>query len=427
MSSCSIIAIGNELTRGKITDTNSTYIAAALHRAGITGTRISLIEDDLESISKELLHQAERADWIITTGGLGPTTDDLTRNAIAAAAGVELVLDDASYAKLEELCRRRNRPVNENNRRQAYYPHGARVLVNGLGTADGFCTTLTLASGKSVPVFSVPGVPKEMKALIDEQIIPWATAQFKDLVPPLISEFRVFGLAEAHIGEIIEKVKLPPSVEVGYRPQFPEILVQLTARVDEPDPELRCSAEHLQTYAEQAIAALGEEYILARKDGISLASVVAELLRQKRKTICAAESCSGGKFADALVSIPGSSAYFLSSAVVYSNKAKRLLIDVPREILAQHGAVSEQCAVAMAAGAREAAGADIAVSITGIAGPDGGSAEKPVGLIWVGFAAEGIASAHRLLLPWDREFNRVFSAAKALDLVRRHLLGLELK
>lgn len=417
----SLLAIGNELVHGKIVDTNSAAIAQAADAAGLRIRRVVLCGDSGPEILAELKTAIADSSVVITTGGLGPTSDDLTRETLAEAAGVQLIENSEALAKLVAWSEKRKRPLNDNNKKQAFFPEGAERIINPVGTADAFITTLRDPSGRAVPVISLPGVPREMKTLLAEAVLPWIAARYPAPPQSPAVTFRCFGLSESHLGSVIDGLKLPATIEVAYRPQFPEILISLTHRGNEPLVERTAALSSLRTTVG---AAIGEEFIFSESASETMPEVVSQLLAERGITLAAGESCSGGLLAHRLVSLPGASRYFLGSAVTYSNDAKTVLLGVHEAQVQEYGAVSAAVAIEMARGARVRLGAGIAVSVTGIAGPDGGSEEKPVGTFYVGLSTAAGDQAYHYLHVGERNAFRVYSTTAALDLVRRKLLAL---
>lgn len=429
-----IFAIGNELLSGAVIDTNTSLIAKLLRPYGILLQKAVILPDDHQVIVQAFAKEVPESDLIITTGGLGPTSDDLTRDAIAEAAGVRTQEHAAARAKLEELLKRRGRTVNENNLRQVYFPEGATVLTNRTGTADSFCTELRLSTPTTttIPVISLPGIPRETEILLHEEVLPFLKNRFSGLgQAPASTYLRCFGFSESYIGERIEAAKLSSSIQVGYRPIFPEILLTLTAAETTECKEVPL-VEKGELVAKAAIMvaqAIGEDHVFSRGTDETtaketMANTVAKLLQQKNLKFAAAESCTGGELSSMLVRIAGASEFFLGSAVSYSNAAKSALVGVRPALITKYGAVSKEVAIEMARGALLRLGADIAVSVTGIAGPDGGSEEKPVGTFWVGIATTKSEEAFPHFYPAEREMFRRYAATMALDLVRRTVLGL---
>ena len=416
-----LLAIGNELVFGSTQDTNSSFIAQTFAKLGADVCHIALVKDELIAISESLAQAAEHSELIVTTGGLGPTSDDLTRNAVAKAAGVGLAENAQARVKLTDFFSRRNRPLNPNNLRQIEFPEGAAVIPNRLGTADAFVSKMKNSQGKEVMILSLPGIPKETVALMDEHIAPWFQKQFPTLRAPIATYLRCFGVSESFLGMKIEALHLPESIEISYRPMFPEILITFYHRGNIAAEKQREELQHISAQAEQAI---GPEFVFSQQVSQSLAERIGELFCQRKLKLAAAESCSGGLLAHQLVSISGASEFFSSSVVSYSNEAKSVFLGVRPALLQRYGAVSEKIATEMARGVRYRAGADIGVSITGIAGPDGGTAEKPVGTFWIGLCAGDNEEAYDFFFPAERNHFRQYCVSLALDLVRRKLLGL---
>ncbi|MCB0325894.1 MAG: CinA family nicotinamide mononucleotide deamidase-related protein, partial [Bdellovibrionales bacterium] len=370
----SIISVGAELLNGDVLDTNSTFLARELTYAGAKVRRVTEVDDTLEEIRDELVREGTRSNIIITTGGLGPTSDDKTREAIAQTVGVPLEERSESLERLVAYLERRGRALNETNRRQARFPQGATILPNGYGTADAFITDYGATA-----IISLPGPPKELEPLFREAVLPWLIRRFPGIVRAPRRYLRCFGLSEAHVGAQLEQAGLPAAIDIAYRPQFPEIL--LSFFVTDGGIPLAEQEQLLEEAEHRAREVLGEAHIISSDPEERLPEAVAKLLKSKQVTLAAAESCSGGLFAHRLVSLAGSSEFFLASLVTYSNEAKEVFAGVKPSLIEHYGAVSEQTAIAMARGARFRIGADLAISITGIAGPDGGSDEKPVGTV----------------------------------------------
>lgn len=419
--SVSIVAIGSELLSGAVVDTNSSFLAQSLLEHGFRVARISVVDDVISQIEEELQAACESTSLVICTGGLGPTTDDLTREAIARVAGVPLELNEASLERLEQFALRRKRPLSENNKQQVCFPQGAVVLENTLGTADAFVAKIKSGKKRQTPVIALPGVPRELKNLLTEKVIPYLQEEFGESAALLSQCLKCYGLSESYVGSVVEKMTLPEGVSVAYRPSFPELQLSFTFVADElSQPEVQKRLEEASRLVKKAI---GAEYVFSEDPKHTLASAVSDLLREKRLTLSVAESCTGGMIANQVVSTPGASEFFLASVVTYSNQSKEVLLGVKPKILEQFGAVSEEVAIEMAWGAKHRLGANIAVSITGIAGPDGGTPEKPVGTVWVALVSEKTKKAFCYHIPWDRDFIRKYSSALALDLVRREVLG----
>ncbi len=425
---CTIVAIGNELTSGSIVDTNSAYLAGELGRLGVRVRRISLVEDEIGRIVEEIRSAAALADFVITTGGLGPTSDDLTREAVAAACGTGLERSEESLKRMKLLFEKRGRPFAPINERQADFPTGAEILPNPAGTADAFISGFK-SGGGIIPLISVPGVPREMKEIFALHIRPWLARRWPGAAADNYSYMRVFGLSESYIGGVIESLGLDSRITTAYRPTFPEILLSFRAAAED-------GKSLVETAREKVRQALGAEFCFSDDPAVSLPARVVQLLIERNCTIAAAESCTGGMLMDKLFSVPGASQAVQAGVVSYSNDAKQVFLGVKPLVLDAYGAVSREVAEQMAEHVRMRSGAGIGISITGIAGPDGGTDTKPVGTVWIGLSSRNAAGAEgglseagrridtvSLVYPAERNHFRNYISSLALDLVRRSLLG----
>ena len=404
-----LLVIGEELLAGDIVDKNTAYLSIELAALGIEVREARIIGDVQSEIVEALNYAVGKSELVITTGGLGPTEDDLTRDAICKLAAVEPVLNKESEERLAKYYKSRGRPFNPGSKRQVYFPAGAEVIQNPVGTADAFITRVN-----DVPIITLPGVPREIKGIYDVHLKDWLKTNFRVSTPVNKSFLTVFGLSESHVGGVIEGCKLPKEVKVGYRPRFPEVYLKFSAT----------NSGLLADAVKRVREAIGEEFIVASSKDASLKNSIGEIIKESGKSVAFAESCTGGRVADYLVNNEGASEYFLSSIVTYSNASKEKLLGVPKELLETYGAVSKEVALAMAKGARERTGADIAVSITGIAGPNGGSKEKPIGTVCFAISTKSGEQAVKDMSPFGRNFFRTYCAFRALDLVRREVLGL---
>ncbi|MFN8390021.1 MAG: CinA family nicotinamide mononucleotide deamidase-related protein [Bdellovibrionota bacterium] len=416
----SIVAIGNELLSGRVTDTNSTAICRKLYRLGIEVTHVTQVKDIHHDIVQELTREAKRADIVVTTGGLGPTSDDLTRETLADLAGVPLEEQPRARAKLEALFAARGRTPSPNNLKQVLFPAGAEVITNRIGTADAFVTRLTV-DGRIVPIVSLPGVPREMETIFEEELSTWLERNLPSADSrPLFLSLRCFGRSESYLGLQIESLNLNPVIEVAYRPMFPEILLTFThigsGSREERLEELTDAVTHVREL-------IGPQFVFTDRADETLPAHVGKLLAEKGLTLACAESCTGGLIAHLLVSQAGASQYFASSVVAYSNDAKSVFLGVRPAIIARYGAVSGEVVKEMARGALHRMGTDFAVSISGIAGPDGGTEAKPVGTFWIGIATKSEELAFEQFFPHERDMFRTYGAHLALELLRRKILG----
>ncbi len=410
-----ILATGEEIRTGALIDTNSAHIAAALEEAGIRAVRLNAVGDDLDELAAVLTEIGARADVAVVTGGLGPTVDDLSAQAAARAGGVDLEQNPAALASIEAFFKRRNRPMNPSIRKQAVLPVAAEVLANPVGTAPGF----SLLIGRC-RFFFLPGVPFEMRRMLADQVLPRIVAVLgRNRGFRLVKTLSCFGLTESLTGErVAELPERFPGVQLGLRAKFPEIQVKLYGSGSDEAQVARL----LQQAAAWAQDRLAE--VVFSESGEPMAAVVGRMLRQRKATLALAESCTGGLISHLLTEVAGSSDYFLLSAVTYANDAKTRLLGVSPQGLVEHGAVHEHTAREMAAGVRALAGADYGLATSGIAGPGGGTAEKPVGTVCIGLASTERVHGWRLRFSYDRrDMNKQMFAMKALDLLRRELSG----
>lgn len=398
-----VLAIGDELLDGRVADTNTLRLAQRLDEVGLAIQQRTTILDDIDTIVREARAIIARGtELCIVSGGLGPTRDDVTAEAFAALAGVEMIRDERQVARIEELLSFRGRTITENQRKQADRPRGATVIENPRGTAPGF--SLMVDGCRFV---SVPGVPREFDGMIDEVVI----APLRDgSAPREMRLLKCFGIAEAEVDARLDGLAIEfPMVRQGYRAHFPEIHVTLRAEFTD--------VEQLEAAHRRAVEALAVETFSTSDD--DYAEVVLRTLRDKGYRLALAESCTGGLIGDMLTDVPGSSDVLWGGAVVYANEAKLGLLGVSAEELEAHGAVSEEVVRRMARGALDLSGCECAVAVSGIAGPGGGTDEKPVGTVWMAAAAPEGIEARRLRFPFDRRRNKVVSAYSALELLRR--------
>jgi nicotinamide-nucleotide amidase len=410
-----ILSIGTELTRGELINTNAAWLGEELTKLGFEVAEHATVDDDLDRIVTLIRRFSEQHRVVIATGGLGPTSDDLTTEAAAKAGGVALRRDQSVVEGIREKFKAFGRVMPESNAKQGDFPEGADVLPNAMGTAPGFAMTLDRAR-----MFFVPGVPREMEHIFRESILP-AIAPLAERRTHQV-HIRTFGMTESGVSQAVRHLEQEhEGLTLGYRAHFPEIEVKVHVRAE----TAREATERAEAIASEVRRILGDAVFGGKED--SFAEVVGAALRDKGKTLAVAESCTGGQVGEMLTRIPGASDYLLLDAVVYANSAKEAVLGVSTDLLRAHGAVSSEAAAAMAEGALRVAGADIAVSITGIAGPGGGSEDKPVGTVWFGLARRGqpTVTKHRKL-PWGRDRVQTLSAYVALELVRRAVLGRDL-
>ena len=406
-----IISIGSELMAGRIADTNAAYLSDQLSRLGVTVTRHTAVGDCREDILDLLRSTTERADVAIVTGGIGPTPDDLTRQTMAEFCGVKLVEIPEAVENLRKVFARLGRIPSESNFIQARIPHGAELIPNLRGTASGF----SISHGDCW-FCSLPGVPVEMKQMFRASILP--RLHKMKLPTTLVRCLQVYGIGESVIGERLEDLmgeNKNPQVATQAREGI--ITVRLTATGPDEDDALR----RLIPVASEVRNRLGET-VFAEEER-SLSHAVAELLEQNDVTLALTESCTGGEIAARLTDVPGISRFFLEGAITYSNESKIRRLGVPRELIEQHGAVSPEAADAMALGMRKHSGATIALALTGIAGPTGGTTARPVGLVYISLADELGAVAEEARFAGDRVQIRDRAAKRALNRLRLYLIG----
>lgn len=407
-----LLSIGTELTRGELTNTNARWLAEQLTSVGFVVTEHATVDDDMPRIIETLSRLAQRARVVVCTGGLGPTSDDLTTEAVAKALGVKLVRDDESAEGIRRRYAKLQREMPVANLKQADFPEGATILPNPEGTAPGFGVVIG-----ETHAFFMPGVPREMQRMFHESVLP-AIASFASRDSYQV-HLRTFGMTESQVAEKIADLEsLEPGVTLGYRAHIPEIEVKVLARSSSPAE----AEDRARRIAELVRERLGDVVYGGRDD--TFAGSVGRILRDKHLTLAVAESCTGGMIGSMVTSVPGSSDYLLLDAVTYSNASKESVLGVSADTMRAHGSVSVETAAAMAEGAMRLADSDIAVSVTGIAGPGGGSDDKPVGTVCFGLARKGAPTyTKRMLFPGDRERVRVLSSYVALALVRRSALG----
>lgn len=410
-----IIAIGSELVGGQRVDTNSAWISSRLGELGIPVRFHTSISDDLAENVSVLRIALDRAELVVTTGGLGPTQDDLTRETVAAVAGVKLVEDEASLRHIKAMFLKRRREMAERNKVQALFPAGSEPLPNRVGTAPGIGMDLGRAW-----VACLPGVPSEMKVMFDEQVAPRLRARGLAGRSIVHRSIHLFGLGESEVeARAMDLTARGRTPEVGITASDATITLRVSAEgADE--------AEALDR-AEPTLAAIRGRFgeVIVGENGEGVADALVKELAAAGATIAVAESCTGGLVAAGITAIPGVSARFLGGVVAYANAAKTAMIDVPAALIEAHGAVSGEVAEAMAAGVRDRFGSSLGLSITGVAGPGGGTPGKPVGLVYLGLADESGVWHRRLDLGPEqpREVIRGRSAKHAMNWARLHLRG----
>lgn len=407
---CEIIAVGTELLLGNIVNSNARYLSERLAELGIDVYYHVTVGDNLQRLKAAIEQGLQRSDIILTTGGLGPTDDDMTKEGVAEALGLKLVPHPESLDKIEAHFRTVNRPMAQCNLKQGYVPEGAVVLENNNGTAPGI-----LMEQNHKAIILLPGPPKEMMPMFEEKVFLYLKSKSADLIKSVT--LRVTGIGESSIQEVLQDIfdhqsnpTVAPYAKDG------EVHLRITAKCKEEN-----EADALLQEMKMRIEGILGSDVYGYNDE-SLECVVYKKLKEQKLTIAFAESCTGGMIAGRLTNVPGVSEVFYDAIVTYSNEAKMKFLGVQADTLKAHGAVSPETAREMAAGIKRVSGTDIGVSVTGVAGPDGGSAEKPVGLFYIGLAYKGKVEAYRYFYPAGRDKVRWHATTRALDLVRRELL-----
>jgi nicotinamide-nucleotide amidase len=410
-----IITIGDELLLGFTTDTNAAYLARSLASHGVEVVRRATVGDDADAIAAAVQEALDRTGAVITTGGLGPTADDMTKPAIAAVFGRRLELREDIVAMIEERFRSYGfkGPVPVSNRQQALVPEGARVLENRHGSAPG----IWLEDERHRWVAMLPGVPREMRGMTHDVLIPQLRERVGAIREVVGSRtIRCIGISESHLADLLgDRARAVRGLPVAYIPSVAGIDLRLTTRGMSSDE----SAALLDAAVAELKSVVGEH--VYGEDETDLAEVLLQLSRNRGLRLAVAESCTGGMLGARLTAIPGSSDVFVGGVIAYEDDVKVTLLGVDPSIIRAHGAVSEETARAMVAGVRRAMNTEIGIAITGIAGPGGGTAEKPVGLVWTVADVEGRVRASHRIYPGNREEIRQRAVQVALDLVRRML------
>jgi len=416
----SIVTIGNEILTGHTVNTNAAYIADRLLTIGAGVVSCHTVGDEIGVIVRALKAAIKEADVILATGGLGATADDLTREATAKFLGVKLRLKKDLLRKIEYRFKKRNLKMPDNNRRQGYLPQGAKAIENCVGSAPGFKVSF---EGKSIYV--MPGVPGEMKAMFERRVLPEIKKRLGLKLNAgrgvtVIRKLNCFGASESQIAEeICDMCGRERSPVINFTVGYGVVTLHITAKglslseaAGKADEDVKILTKRLGNL----VFGSGEE---------GLAEALGRCLRERRMSIAVAESCTGGLIASELTEIPGASEYFKYGWIAYSNTAKISELGVPARLLGRYGAVSEQAARAMAKGAREKARADIAIAVTGIAGPAGGSKQKPVGLVYISVEMKGLKETQRFIFSGSRDFIRRRAANTAINMARLAILEVD--
>ncbi len=406
-----ILSTGDELTTGKVVDTNSSAIADRLFAIGVEAAAVLTVSDDREKLHWALHHARELGDLVIGTGGLGPTADDLTTEVVAEFLGCKLIQDKQVADSLKQRFEAHDIAWTPNNLKQALFPEGSVIVPNPIGTAPGF----RLAIGPGKTIIWLSGVPQEMAAMLNDTVVPWIVKQRGEAEQITASTFKIYGLTESKLDHLMKPVKLGANARLSFRAHYPDLSLRLMVKGG------RERAEILTRLKDQIHEALGSHIYC--EDDTALEEIVGQLLLAKKQTLALAESCTGGYISHRITRIAGSSAYYYGGAVTYSNDAKMHFLGVKPVTLQSHGAVSRETALEMSEGIRERTGASIGLSVTGIAGPLGGSPEKPVGTVWISIAEAGGHKAKLYKFHGDRERIIVGTSQAALHWLRTTLLS----
>jgi nicotinamide-nucleotide amidase len=412
MPTIQLLLTGDELMAGNTVDSNSAMIAQQLEQLGLSLHRKVTTGDELDVLIAEIKQLSRDADLLIINGGLGPTVDDLTAQALATATGSQLVEHADAMTHLSAWCKERGLLLNDANRKQAWLPENSRIVPNPVGSAVGFS-----CQHNDCLVICTPGVPNELRAMMERHILPMVEQQFPAVEKRQRIRLQTFGIGESSLQQRVNDLTQPwpKSVELGFRAGMPQLEIKLTASSSEQEAIAQCRA---------TLEALMGDYIIGEDDA-TLASCVLEMLTASGLKLTTAESCTGGLIASQLTSISGASNAFEAGFVTYSNAMKTAMLGVPATTLAQQGAVSEAVVMAMATGALETSAADLAIAVSGVAGPDGGTESKPVGTVWIAWGRREKLQTVRLQLPGKRQWFQQMVAAISLDLIRRELSGVK--
>jgi nicotinamide-nucleotide amidase len=404
---CAVLSIGTELTRGELVNSNAAWLGAELTASGFEVVEHIVVDDDGPRIVSALSRLGSRTRLVVSTGGLGPTTDDVTTEAVAMALGVRIVRDEASLDHIRRRFERLGRTMGLSNAKQADFPEGAQILPNPIGTAPGF----SVRFGECVAYF-LPGVPREMKTMFEQQVAPRIRALATNNL--FQTRLRTYGLPESVVGEKLAGVEQAfPGTTIGYRAHFPEIEVKVLAR----GASHAIAQDICERATEEVRARLGV-HVFGEVDD-TFAGVVGRALRARGWTLAIAESCTGGLVGHMITREPGASDFLLLDAVTYANSAKSRVLGVNEETIRGHGSVSSEVAAAMADGAKRVSGADVALSLTGIAGPSGGSEGKPVGTVYIALARpDSTTEVRHRVFAGNRLHIQTLAAYAGLQMVR---------
>ena len=409
-----ILSTGDEIRSGAVVDTNSSFIALHLEDEGITVRRHGCVGDNMNEMAAVLREICGRSKLAVITGGLGPTNDDITAQAVARAADVELALNQEALQSIDDFFQNRKRLYSSANKKQALLPVGSVCISNPVGTAPGFHIEI-----QGCTLFCLPGVPHEMKRMLTKDVIPLIRKSVSHSGQPIQKKLiTIFGMTEANVAERLTRFgTLYPQLSLGLCAEFPEITVRVRSRHDSKDID----SNMIEDAAKWIKQSLGDRVL--SMSGKSMAEVVGSLLRNRKFTLGVAESCTGGLIANMLTDVAGSSDYFKLSAVTYSNQSKVKILGVDPRTIESRGAVHEETAAEMAVGIRSKSEADFGLATTGIAGPGGGTVDKPVGTVCIGLASLAGTEAKRYQFRFgNRDLHKKIFAYTALNMLRKGLI-----
>ncbi|WP_286262364.1 CinA family nicotinamide mononucleotide deamidase-related protein [Thalassotalea atypica] len=408
-----LLLTGNELMVGDIVDSNSSLIAQELQSLGLNITRKVAVADEITHLTEEMAEMTRRADILIVNGGLGPTVDDLTADALAKLMNVELVQHPEALEHVTRWCKYRGFNLNKPNLKQTFLPKGCEVIPNSVGSAVGFRVIVN-----DCHVYCTPGVPVELKRMIRDEIKPNIAAYIPETQHYHVNRFQVFGIGESSLQKILDEncPDWPTDIEIGFRASMPLLELKLTTKT-------QAAAKYKCKWIKRLRQLLGD-HIVAEidKKPLSFPQHLQELLLKENAKITTAESCTGGLIASAITSVSGSSQVFDAGFVTYANSIKENILDVDHNVLIKDGAVSQQTVIEMAQGALKKSNAQYVIATSGIAGPGGGSEEKPVGMVWIAWGSQNQLQTVSLSLPGSRYYFQHYVTAICIDLVRRLLI-----
>ena len=406
-----IIAVGSELLLGQIINTNASYLAQKLAALGIDLFRQSVVGDNPERLTEALRNALKRADIVITSGGLGPTVDDITIRSIAESVSRPLILDKTILKDIEWHFKKRNIKMPTDNKQQAYIPKGAIAVKNPVGTAPA-----SIIEQGTKTVIALPGPPRELIPIFESAIIPYLGKRYKTQSVIFTRTIRTTGSPESAVNRTVKKfLMMDGPVKVGIYASLGKVDIKITAK----SKNTKLALSNIKKVEGQIVRLLGD--IIYGFDDESLESAVGKLLLKKNLTVATAESCTGGLIANRIINIPGSSKYFHEGIVSYSNESKVRELGIPRDLIRKYGAVSRSVAIAMARGMKEKSGSDFALAVTGIAGPSGGTNVKPVGLVYIALASHGKTACIERRFLGNRLDIKLQASTVALDLLRKAL------